>query len=46
MGDPRYVRPSGDRRERPVACLHCRQQTFALNAVCDDCHEREAEVAR
>lgn len=40
--DPRFVRPSGDQRERPVLCVGCRQRgTWAIDALCHVCHPIE-----
>lgn len=35
----RYRTPLGDRRERPVPCRSCRRDTFALDAMCDECFD-------
>lgn len=40
--DRRFVRPSGDCRERPVLCVGCRQRgTWAIDALCTVCHPIE-----
>lgn len=40
--DPRFVRPSGERREKPVRCRSCSTgSTWAIDALCTACHPIE-----
>lgn len=39
-GHGRHLTDLGDSRERSVACVHCTKQTWAMDSVCDACHDR------
>lgn len=36
--------PLGDQRERSVPCQRCRQSTWNLVPVCDDCLKRDSKA--
>lgn len=37
--------PLGDSRERAVACVWCRRETWNWDAACDRCHELDEQCA-